>query len=305
MIYIISFVVVLLYVCFPTFRCAVQNIFSVFFYSFKDFKNYILHRDWLLAPYGRIICYIADSATSFGCGKTLSASQFLVSLYNRYNNKKVWDSRRGWVTQKIHIISNVDFLTIQYEKLISLQQFVQETNEDLQKQDEENGTLTVTYMLIDEASSQLNSRDFKSNFNGLFISRLLTSRHVHASIILTSQRSGMIDKLMREVTNLYIGCNKLWRFQRLYYYDAYEIENATTPSIIKPIKKRCWFVKDDAFSNYDTYASVKSLLKDVKEGKILSDAEILELQGNQDINTDLLERPARRFLRKRREKQKK
>ena len=52
-----------------------------------------------------------------------------------------------------------------------------------------------------------------------------------ASIILTSQRAGMVDKLMRECCHLYIGCNKQWRFQCLNYYDAYEIENAQNPAM--------------------------------------------------------------------------
>lgn len=297
MIYIFGFIFIILYFAVPVFQCIVHHPFLVGKYGAKDLYNYIKNKDWNCAPYGQITCYIADNATSFGCGKTLSATQYLTSIYKQYNGKMVYDGRRKkFVKQKIHILSNVDFLTIPYERLISLQQFVQETDQDLIALDDENDTLTVTYMLIDEASSQLNSRDFKTNFNGLFISRLLTARHVRASIILTSQRSGMIDKLMREVTNLYIGCNKLWRFQRLYYYDAYEIENAQTPSLVRPIARKCWFVTDSAFSNYDTYSSVATLLKNVKEGKVLSDQEIIDLQGNQDINLEGVDIPKRNIF---------
>lgn len=293
--WILLIVFIIVYVLSPTFRCAIKNIRKTCLYGVKDLRAYIIHKDWNVAPYGQIICYIAQNSVSFGCGKTLSASEYLVSLYEKYDGLPVYDGeRQKIVTQKIHIISNVDFKTIPYEKLVSLQQFVQETNEELKETDRVNDTLTVTYMLIDEASSQLNSRDFKSNFNGLFISRLLTTRHVRASIIMTSQRAGMIDKLMREVTNLYIGCNKLWRFQRQYYFDGYEIENAQNPTLVKPLKKTCWFITDKSFKNYDTFSSVQTLIKDVKDGKVLSDAEILNLQGQPDeSNMDGVRNPSR------------
>lgn len=284
MIYILLVVFAFCFIVFPVVRCSIYNFPRLCIYGSRDIYKYFKTKSWGLAPYGQIRCYIAHNSTSFGCGKTLSAVEYLTRLYNAYNDKMVFDARRQkFVTQKIHILSNVDLLTIPYEKLVSLQQFVQETDEELVKRDEENGTLTVTYMYIDEASSQLNSRAFKSNFNALFISRLLTARHVHASIVLTSQRSGMVDKLMREVTNLYIGCRKIWRWQFLYYYDAYEIETSINPQQVLPIKKDCYFISDDLFAAYDTYSSVKELAKDVREGKVMSEQEILSLQGNPDV----------------------
>lgn len=287
---------------FPTVRCALLHPVSVVFYGICDGWRYITHKDWNVAPYGQITCYIADSSTSFGCGKTLSATDYLVSLYRRYDNEPVWDSeRKKFVKQKIKIISNVDFLTIPYERLVSLAQFVQWTDA-VHDYDRENDTLTVTYLLIDEASSQLNSRSFKNNFDPYFIARLLTSRHVHASIVLTSQRPGMVDKLMRDCTHLYIGCNKIWRFQTLNYYDAYEIENAQTPALVAPLWRSCWFVRDSAFANYDTYASVQSLRKSCEAGDMLSESEIVALQANQDIDVDRVTRPSRRWLRLRQNK---
>ena len=180
---------------------------------------------------------------------------------------------------------------------MSLAQFVQWTDQ-VHEYDMEHDTLTVTYMLIDEASSQLNSRAFKSNFDPYFISRLLTSRHVRASIVLTSQRSGMVDKLMRDCTHLYIGCKKLWRFQMLNYYDAYEIENAQTPTLVAPLRRACWFVHDSAFANYDTYASVQSLKKSCQSGDMLSEAEIVALQATPETNMDNVMRPSRRWRRR-------
>lgn len=272
------------YITVPGVNCCINNIPWVLVYGVQDLIKYIKHKEWGCAPYGQIRCYIAQDSQSFGCGKTLSATKYIVDLYNTYNGKLVWnDKKKKFVKQNIHVLSNVEFNSIPYERLESLQQFVQETNEDNLLLDDENDTLTVTYMFIDEASSQLNSREFKSNFNPLFISRLLTTRHVRASIILTSQRSGMIDKLMREVTNIYIGCKKIWRFQFNYIFDAYAVECNQSTAGIRPIRVACKFVRDSDFSAYDTYSSVKTLLKDVKEGKVYSEEQILALQGNQDI----------------------
>ena len=283
-------------ILFPIFRCIVFHPFLVIVYGIRDAVKYVYYREGNNAPYGQITCYIAESSTSFGCGKTLSATDAIVSLFRHYDGKKVWCRRRKkFVTQRIKVISNVDFLTIPYERLTSLAQFVQWTDEVV-AWDDAHDTLTVTYMVIDEASSQLNSRSFKSNFDPYFISRLLTSRHVRASIMLTSQRSGMVDKLMRDCCNMYIGCNKVWRFQCLSYYDAYEIENAQTPSLVSPIRRTCWFVKDSAFANYDTFASVQALKKSCREGDMLSEEEIIALQVAQPANMDGVEKPSRRWI---------
>ena len=300
MIWVVLIFLVVILICSPTFRCAFFHPILLLRYSVTDTWKYYCRKRWNEAPYGQIFSYIADNSTSFGCGKTLTATDGVVSLYRQFDGKPVWCSqRKKFVTQRIKLISNVDFLTIPYERLVSLSQFVRWT--DLVWEiDQANDTLTVTYMVIDEASSQLNSRSFKSNFDAYFISRLLTSRHVHASIILTSQRSGMIDKLMRDCCHLYIGCDKMWRFQRLNYYDAYEIENAQSPSLVAPIRRTCWFIKDSSFANYDTYASVQALKKSCEEGDMLSESEILALQVSQPANMDCVSKPSRRWVKSRR-----
>lgn len=283
----------------PVFRCAILHPISLVYYGIRDGLQYVKHKEWNTARYGQITCYIADSSTSFGCGKTLSATDYIVSMYRRYNNRLVWcPDRQKIVRQQIKVISNVDFLTIPFEKLVSLSQFVGFTDK-VHDIDIESNTLTVTYMLIDEASSQLNSRSFKSNFDPYFISRLLTSRHVRASIVLTSQRPGMVDKLMRDCTHLYIGCRKIWRFQFLSYYDAYDVENAGSTALVRPLSRSCWFVTDTAFQNFDTHASVQALKKSCQAGDMLSEAEIIALQSAPETNMDGVSRPSRRWLRSR------
>ena len=97
----------------------------------------------------------------------------VVGLYNRYNDKPVWCSRRKkFVTQKINVLSNVD-LAIPYTKLDSLAQVVK-ASKTTSAIDDENDTLTVTIVAMDELSVQMNSRSFKDNFNAYFLNTLLS-----------------------------------------------------------------------------------------------------------------------------------
>lgn len=259
-------------------RLIVSHPWATSYYAVSDLADWIGNRKFNDCPYGTIKCYIAHAGTAFGTGKTLSAVREITSAYKRYNGRKVWDSDLGeFVPQRILVLSNVDFLTIPFDRLVSLSQFVKLTDEVLDF-DKKNHCRTITYLLIDEASSQLNSRSFKSNFDAPFISRLLTSRHVRANLILTSQRSGMVDKLMRDCCNLYISCQKIWRFEILRYYDAYRVETAQDPASVAPLRRTGYFIKDSMFDSYDTFAMVKSLEKSCKEGDMLTDEEILNLR---------------------------
>lgn len=276
------------------FRLIITHPWSVIFYAVLDRFNFIDRKLYNECAYGTIKCYIAHRGTAFGTGKTLSATREIVKAYHRYNGKPVYCPRRKRiVTQRIHVLSNVDFQTIPFERLQSLSQFVGETDL-MQDYDDSHDCLTVTYLLIDEASSQLNSRSFKSNFDAPFISRLLTSRHVRANLVLTSQRSGMVDKLMRDCCNFYISCQKIWRFEILRYYDAYSIECAQEPDTVPPIRRKGYFIKDNFFENYDTYANVKALEKSCKEGDMLSEEQILNLRVGDSLQQASSKRQAKK-----------
>lgn len=282
------------------FRLIILHPYGVIYYAILDRVNWISCKLYNECQYGTIKCYIAHKGTAFGTGKTLSATREIVQAYKKYNGKAVYCPRRHKiVTQRIHILSNVDFKGIPFERLESLAQFVGETD-TMQDFDDRNNCLTVTYLLIDEASSQLNSRSFKSNFDPPFISRLLTSRHVRANLILTSQRSGMVDKLMRDCCNFYISCQKIWRFEILRYYDAYSIECATEPDTVPPIHRRGYFITDNLFSNYDTFANVKALEKSCKEGDMLSAEQILALRVGDSMQQASSKRQAKKNRKKRR-----
>ena len=143
-------------------------------------------KGWNTCPVGALDIYCGY----FGSGKTLSLVHKVVGLYNRYNDKPVWCNRRKkFVTQKIVLLSNVD-LAVPYVKLDSLAQVVK-MSKVAPALDDENDTLTVTIVAMDELSVQMNSRSFKDNFNAYFLNTLLCCRHYHISFTAVLSVSNM------------------------------------------------------------------------------------------------------------------
>lgn len=277
-----------LYCTFVSIRLGIQHPFLTAYYAIRDSILWIIHKGWNDCPTGEMIAYTAH----FGKGKTLSAVHKVVSMYKRYNNKMVWDkNKKKFILQKVHIISNVKFNNVEsYEMLESLNQVV--NNAFLNKKiDEEEDTRTVILVLIDEASVQLNSRNFKSNIPPDFLNTLLTSRHYHMSMFYTSQKFNLTDKLLRDVTQKVIECKKNWRFQIQYIYDGTEMENAVNPSAIRPIRRTGWFVRNRDFAEYDTLAVVNNLKKDIDKGEWLSEEEILKLREHKGYSPADIKKP--------------
>lgn len=261
-------------------------------YFLRDTFNYFRFKKWRVCPTGKLICYTA----LFGRGKTLSVVHYVVSMYEKYNNKMVYDSnRKKWVKQKVHIISNVQ-LNIPYEDFISLQQIVR-VSESFRELDLKNDTLTVTLVLGDEFSVQMNSREFKKNIDPLFLNTLLTCRHHHISLIYDAQRFKHVDALLRQVTSYVIECNKIWRFMCHSYYDPDELETASNPSLVRPYKRTGFFVRNKDYKAYDTLACVGNLQKSFSDGNMLTETEILDLQRNSGVDMDGVVNPSRKYLR--------
>lgn len=295
---LILIVVAFCLVCFPTIRCAVTHPFSVIINGAKDLHTYVVHKEYNVCGTGELVAYTG----LFGKGKTLSAVHRVVSAYNAYDGKMVWCRRRGkMVQQRVKVISNVS-LCIPYEDFVSLEQVVlaAERNRDY---DDEHDTLTVTLVLGDEFSVQMNSRNFKTNIDPLFLNTILTCRHYYISLYYTAQRFGHVDALLRQVTSYVIECDKLWRFQRLNAYDAWDLENATNTQLIAPIQRSCWFVRDEDYEAYDTLACVGNLKKSMQAGDMMTEAEILALQQNtQDANMEVVSKPSRKWTRRHKQK---
>lgn len=255
-------------------REIVLHPFRVVHHACRDFVTYIKHKGWNTCPVGALDIYCGY----FGSGKTLSLVHKVVGLYERYNDVPVWCNRRKkFVTQKVVVLSNVD-LSIPCVKLESLAQVVNMTK-ITPALDDERDTLTVTIVAMDELSVQMNSRSFKDNFNAYFLNTLLCCRHYHISFYGSAQRFQHVDKLMRDVTHNVVQCKKVWRFQLYSLYDAWELENAQNPDMLRPIKTGLWFVLDKDYNAYDTLAVVDNLRKKVEDGDLLTEAEILANQA--------------------------
>lgn len=273
-------------------RVVVTHPVSTVKYAAIDLYKYFKYHQWNNCSTGTISCYVG----LFGKGKTLSAVHKVMYLYKRYNNKRVFDfNRMKWVTQKIHIISNVT-LSVPYEDFVSLSQIVAVADR-MRELDQLTDFLTCTIVLGDEFSVQLNSRSFKSNIDPLFLNTLLTCRHHHISLIYTSQRFNHVDALLRQVTSTVYTCNKCWRIMVHEEFDAYELENASGPTLIQPKSRFGWFITDKAFQAYDTLACVGNLSKSCKEGDMLTEQEILDLQRNNPADLDGIVNPSRKLKR--------
>lgn len=262
-------------------RTIILHPFKTVFYSVVDFVNYIRHHRYDAMETGRLICYTA----LFGGGKTLSCVHYVDSLYRRYNNKRIYDiNRKKWVTQKVHVISNVA-LNIPYENFESLAQIVR-VAEKFRDLDNAQETLTCTVVLGDEFSVQMNSRSFKTNIDPLFLNTLLTCRHHHIMLIYNAQRFNHVDALLRQVTTYCVECKKIWRVVIQKTYDAYVLENTTDPTTVKPMARRGWFVTNKDYNAYDTLACVGNLIKSVQAGDMEKEIEIINRLGDSS-NTDL------------------
>ena len=274
-------------------RLIVRHPIKTIRYMIQDTWRYFHdHKyDWYQA--GLLNCYDAH----FGGGKTLSVVHYDRVLFERYNNKKVYDrQRKKWVLQKMHIISNVHLKGIPYEELCSLSQVVCCAWRN-KKIDEEQNTRTCVLVLLDEASSELNSRNFKSNIDPDFLNTLITTRHFNMSLFYTSQKFKLVDALLRSVTQRVIWCDKRWRFMVQHFYDADEMEYASNPELVKPILRRGFFITDKDYNSYDTLATVERLKKSVDEGDMMTEAEILALRGAINPDNDQITRASRKLKR--------
>ena len=275
-------------------QCILHPIKFVY-YAVKDTYLYFKHKQYNVCPTGQIVCYFAH----FGGGKTLSATYYITRLYKRYNNKLVYDrGRNKMVTQKIEVLSNAEFVGIPCSPLNALRDITSRATHN-KGIDEENNTLTVTLILIDEASAQLNSREYKNSFDMDTLNTLITCRHYHMNMYYTSQKFKLTDALLRNVTQECIQCHKVWRVMIKTGYNADQLEVAGDALLVKPIYKKSFFITDRIFNGYDTLATVEKLKKGAEMGQMLSAKEILDLRGNNIPDADSISSPSRKLRRMR------
>lgn len=298
---ILILIFVLLFLFSITFQVIVTHPIKSICNGFVDFFEWLRFQKWNLMPTGQLIAYCG----LFGKGKTLSAVHHIRKAYRRYHGKKVYDfGKRKWLTQNILVISNVELTDIPYIPFTSLSQIVS-VAESNRKFDEENDTMTCVLVLGDEFSVQMNSRSFKTNIDPLFLNTILTCRHHHISLIYTAQRFGHVDALLRQVTSYVVQCDKLWRVMRQKKYDAWELENANSPSLCKPIGKGGWFITDQDYNAYDTLACVGNLVKSMQDGDMISEQDILALQQLTPSDMDVVDHVSNKYLRRLKKRNKK
>lgn len=261
---------------FPFIRIVVFNIFRVIIYFFIDTFNFFRRLQFHNPKNIGLRCYEG----LFGHGKTLSMVHDTVKLYKKYNDRLVWVKGRGFVRQYVQVLSNIDIKSIPYIEMVSLKQ-ITDIAERQAKYDEEHGVITKTIICADEFSVQLNSRSYASNIDSLLLETILEQRHFGIfAFMYTSQRFGQVDALCRQVTSDVVNCHLY--FKRILVhniYDAWDYENATNKSLIKPIKKGGFFVRNKDFNAYDTLATVHTLIKKCLNGDFVPPSDILARQG--------------------------
>lgn len=273
------------------FRCFCKNIFNDIKYFFIDFFRSIKFKSFNQYPDdGQIIAFNG----LFGSGKTLSMVHYCRLAYAKYNNKIVYDKELGFVRQYIHIVSNVDISDVPVIKLTSLSDIIQITK-TCRKHELDNKCRDVFICAVDEAAVQMSSRNFKSNFNMEFINSLMTCRHYHISFLYTSVRFNNVDAMLRQVTSFAYDVHRplKWRIMVQYVYDAWDMENTTDKTKVKPVKKLAWFIKDSDFDCYDTLSVVESFRKDAENHDLLSDIEILQLRSGNTSDPEAITNKSR------------
>lgn len=222
---VLLLIVVFLYMGFT--RCLILNFHKVCFYSIYDIADWFYHKKWELFNYYGIDMFIG----MFGHGKTLSATRKARLIYKQFGNR-------------VRFISNYKLNGIPYTPLINFNQIV--------ALEGDTQDYVGTVILIDEIEDVLSHRNYK-DFPLSMLSVLTQQRKNHVYIMCTAQRFFMVDKIFRGITTHVIDCNKLWRFQHVRYFDAWEYENCMSNiQLLKPIASKWWFITNKDYQSYDT-----------------------------------------------------
>ena len=272
---------IIFFCLFVPFRMVCLHPLLSLYYGISDVFFYFYHKKYNNFPSGKFNAYDSSSGVVFGSGKTLSCVHQVLEDYKKYNNKLVWDSKKKkFFVQELHILSNISFTHIPYEKLVNLGQIVKLCEKYKYADDEKKHCILV---IIDECQNQLHCRSFKDNISPMMLKQLTECRHFNMTIYYDSPRFNQVDALLRQCTSLNIKCRKLWRIQLQKVYDAQSVDNASNDiEKLKPLKRTAFFIRNDLFDAYDSFEVVNNLIKAKDRNDILSDVEILNLQQNSE-----------------------
>lgn len=283
-IFCLFFVALILSIWIVPIRLTIFHPILTLKYFCIDFYRFLKFKLWRNYKTGLFNAYDAYFGCVFGSGKTLSGLHQVVNDYKKYNDLLVFDiHRKKWVTQKIHILTNITLNSLPYEKLVNLGQIVS-CCERFQKMDIKNDTLTCILVFIDEAQNQLHCRSFKDNLSPMMLKSLTECRHYNMSVIYDCPRFSQVDLLLRQCTSLNIKNRKIWRWQCQKVFDAFDVENCVNTNNLKPLRRTGFFIENSLYDEYNTKEIINNLIKAKNEGDLLSDIEILNLQCNNPDN---------------------
>ena len=81
-------------------------------------------------------------------------------------------------------------------------------------------------------------------------------------------------------------------------YDADEMEYASDPTMVKPLRRTGFFITNKDYNSYDTLATVDKLKKSVDENDMMSEQEILAMRGELNPDNDNVRHRSRRLKRR-------
>lgn len=279
----ILLVLVLFLVIYPLYHVYISGFFHHPILTIKnayhDIHDYIKFKKYNnLNNYGYCNLYTAYSSQVFGCGKTLTMVRDALALYNKFDNKPVWDpDKEDYVIQHVNLISNIKLNGVRYYRFIDEHQFTDFEKFKFEPQD-------INIFMIDEIQALYDSRNFKDNISSEFMTRFLQSRKNKIIILGTAQRFSRCDKFLREMTSTVITCVKTWRFISLKYFNAQTVEHMEDVTILVPDVQSQWFATNESFNCYDTLELVEKLRKT----EYISDDEIIRNRDNTGNDFDLI-----------------
>ena len=309
----------------PLFRCMVFNLHNIGLYSIYDIFDYLIHKKWKRFKKYGIDMYVG----MFGHGKTLSMTHNARKLYKKFGNSLLFVSNyKLFGIPYVPLINFNQLLDLgeekpehySYREVMSgavpawcyddagniLSEYI-----DYEKRyygEDENEYILVkmirrwkfqgTVVLIDEIEDVLSHRNY-ANFPLQLLNVLTQQRKKHVYIMCSAQRFFMVDKLFRCITTHVIDCNKIWRFQGMKYYDAWDYENAMTPQLVKSKKNCYWFVKNKDFRCYSTEQMVS---RTMSEDFISNDEKLSRIGLDNMVNDQAVQHPSFRLRRIRKKK---
>lgn len=153
-------------------------------------------------------------------------------------------------------------------------------------------------VLIDEIEDVLSHRNY-ADFPLQLLNVLTQQRKKHVYIVCSAQRFFMVDKLFRAITTHVIDCHKLWRFQGLKYYDAWDYENAMNPQLVKSQFSRWWFIRNKDFNTYDTEQMIS---EDMSANFISNEEKLARIGLDTVVNDQAVGSPSRKLRKARKKK---